>query len=154
MAITPARERVRKSRRRRRLGLRPVQVELSEQAIDFLLARKPELRQHMVQLQSGIGMRGGPDNPLGARAMYLWSGNKDTLYRIHGTNEPWTIGTNVSSWLHPPDERGHRRSLQPHADRRESHRVRDRQTGRCCAIRPASSTGDSSDPLDRKFAEE
>ena len=29
--------------------------------------------------------------------MYLWSGNKDTLYRIHGTNEPWTIGTNISS---------------------------------------------------------
>jgi len=29
--------------------------------------------------------------------MYLWQGNKDTLYRIHGTNEPWTIGTNVSS---------------------------------------------------------
>jgi hypothetical protein len=29
--------------------------------------------------------------------MYLNSGNKDTLYRIHGTNEPWTIGTNVSS---------------------------------------------------------
>ena len=29
--------------------------------------------------------------------MYLWSGNKDTLYRIHGTNEPWTIGTNASS---------------------------------------------------------
>ena len=51
----------------------------------------------MVQLQSGSGMKGGPDNPLGARAMYLWSGNKDTLYRIHGTNEPWTIGTNVSS---------------------------------------------------------
>ena len=42
-------------------------------------------------------MKGGPDNPLGARAMYLWSGNEDTLYRIHGTNEPWTIGTNVSS---------------------------------------------------------
>jgi lipoprotein-anchoring transpeptidase ErfK/SrfK len=42
-------------------------------------------------------MKGGPDNPLGARAMYLYSGNKDTLYRIHGTNEPWTIGTNVSS---------------------------------------------------------
>ena len=62
-----------------------------------MLARKPELRQHMVQLQSGIGMKGGPENPLGARAMYLWSGNKDTLYRIHGTNEPWTIGTNVSS---------------------------------------------------------
>ena len=62
-----------------------------------MLARKPELRQHMVQLQSGIGMKGGPDNPIGALALYLWSGNKDTLYRIHGTNEPWTIGTNVSS---------------------------------------------------------
>ena len=62
-----------------------------------MLARKPELREHMVQLQSGIGMKGGPDNPIGARAMYLWQGNKDTLYRIHGTNEPWTIGTNVSS---------------------------------------------------------
>jgi lipoprotein-anchoring transpeptidase ErfK/SrfK len=62
-----------------------------------MLARKPELREHMVQLQSGIGMKGGPDNPIGARAMYLWQGNKDTLYRIHGTNEPWTIGHNVSS---------------------------------------------------------
>ena len=45
MAITPAPERVRKSRRRRRLGLRTVQVELSEQAIDFLLARKYELER-------------------------------------------------------------------------------------------------------------
>ena len=62
-----------------------------------MLARKPELKEYMVQLQSGLGMPGGPENPLGARAMYLWQGNKDTLYRIHGTNEPWTIGTNVSS---------------------------------------------------------
>jgi lipoprotein-anchoring transpeptidase ErfK/SrfK len=38
-------------------------------------------------------MEGGLENPLGARAMYLGS----TLYRIHGTNAPWTIGTNVSS---------------------------------------------------------
>jgi lipoprotein-anchoring transpeptidase ErfK/SrfK len=36
---------------------------------------------------------GGPNNPLGARALYLGS----TLYRIHGSNEPWTIGKNVSS---------------------------------------------------------
>jgi lipoprotein-anchoring transpeptidase ErfK/SrfK len=36
---------------------------------------------------------GGIDNPLGARALYLGS----SLYRIHGSNEPWTIGTNVSS---------------------------------------------------------
>ena len=40
-----------------------------------------------------VMMEGGPANPLGARAMYLG----DTLYRIHGTNAPWTIGTNVSS---------------------------------------------------------
>jgi lipoprotein-anchoring transpeptidase ErfK/SrfK len=62
-----------------------------------MLERKPEIRKAMVQLQSGLGMRGGPENPLGARALYLWQGNKDTLYRVHGTNEPWTIGTNVSS---------------------------------------------------------
>ncbi len=62
-----------------------------------MLARKPELREHMVQLQSGIGMPGGPDNPIGARALYLWQGNKDTLYRLHGTNDPTTIGHNISS---------------------------------------------------------
>jgi lipoprotein-anchoring transpeptidase ErfK/SrfK len=39
----------------------------------------------------------GPDNPLGARAMYLYAKGKDTLYRIHGTSEPWTIGTKASS---------------------------------------------------------
>ncbi len=38
-------------------------------------------------------MEGGPANPMGARAMYLGS----TLYRIHGTNQPWTIGSNNSS---------------------------------------------------------
>ncbi len=42
-------------------------------------------------------MAGGPRNPLGARAMYLYQGNKDTLYRIHGTNAPQTIGRAVSS---------------------------------------------------------
>jgi len=42
-------------------------------------------------------MPGGLDNPLGARAMYLYQGSRDTLYRIHGTNEPETIGTRVSS---------------------------------------------------------
>jgi lipoprotein-anchoring transpeptidase ErfK/SrfK len=62
-----------------------------------MLARQPELRRQMSELQSGIGMPGGTRNPLGARAMYLWQGNKDTLYRIHGTVEPWTIGTSVSS---------------------------------------------------------
>jgi lipoprotein-anchoring transpeptidase ErfK/SrfK len=49
-----------------------------------MLRRQPHLPRYM---------RGGPDNPLGARALYLGS----TLYRIHGSNEPWTIGTQVSS---------------------------------------------------------
>jgi lipoprotein-anchoring transpeptidase ErfK/SrfK len=40
---------------------------------------------------------GGPHNPMGARGMYLYSGNKDTLYRIHGTNQPEYIGKAVSS---------------------------------------------------------
>ena len=59
--------------------------------------RQPEIKKEMSKLQSGLGMHGGPGNPLGARAMYLWENNKDTLYRIHGTVEPWTIGTSVSS---------------------------------------------------------
>ena len=49
-----------------------------------MLQRRPDLPRYMA---------GGPENPLGARAMYLGS----TLYRIHGSNEPWTIGSNVSS---------------------------------------------------------
>jgi lipoprotein-anchoring transpeptidase ErfK/SrfK len=49
-----------------------------------MLKRQPYLPHHMA---------GGPNNPLGARAMYLGS----TLYRIHGSNEPWTIGQSVSS---------------------------------------------------------
>jgi lipoprotein-anchoring transpeptidase ErfK/SrfK len=49
-----------------------------------MLARRPDLPRFMP---------GGIDNPLGARALYLGS----SLYRIHGSNEPWTIGTNVSS---------------------------------------------------------
>jgi lipoprotein-anchoring transpeptidase ErfK/SrfK len=49
----------------------------------------------MLQRQPNLPhfMAGGPNNPLGARALYLGS----TLYRIHGSNEPWTIGKNVSS---------------------------------------------------------
>ena len=60
------------------------------------LQRQPEARSRL-NLQSRSGMVAGLANPLGARALYLWQGNKDTLYRIHGTNEPWTIGQNVSS---------------------------------------------------------
>jgi lipoprotein-anchoring transpeptidase ErfK/SrfK len=43
------------------------------------------------------GQPGGPDNPLGARALYLYEGDQDTIYRIHGTPEPWSIGLDVSS---------------------------------------------------------
>ncbi len=53
-----------------------------------MLKRRPDLPRHM---------EGGIDNPLGARAMYLHNGGKDTLFRIHGTNEPDTIGQAVSS---------------------------------------------------------
>ena len=42
-------------------------------------------------------MEGGPENPMGARALYLHEGSRDTLYRIHGTNEPERIGHAVSS---------------------------------------------------------
>lgn len=42
-------------------------------------------------------MQRGPANPLGARALYLFEGNRDTLSRIHGTNEPEKIGHAVSS---------------------------------------------------------
>ena len=49
-----------------------------------MLKRRPDIPTHM---------EGGEDNPLGARALYIGS----TLYRIHGTNQPWTIGHNVSS---------------------------------------------------------
>ena len=62
-----------------------------------MLARDPSIMASMSQLQGGTGMHGGPGNPLGARAMYLFQGNKDTLFRIHGTLEPWTIGSSVSS---------------------------------------------------------
>ncbi|MCT7374715.1 L,D-transpeptidase [Chelativorans salis] len=48
-------------------------------------------------LQFAGGVPGGIHNPLGARALYLYRGGRDTMYRIHGTNEPWSIGQAVSS---------------------------------------------------------
>lgn len=47
--------------------------------------------------QYAEGMDGGPNNPLGARAIYLYDGPKDTYLRIHGTTQPWTIGTAASN---------------------------------------------------------
>jgi lipoprotein-anchoring transpeptidase ErfK/SrfK len=43
------------------------------------------------------GMPGGPENPLGARALYLYQNGQDTLYRLHGTNAPDSIGKSMSS---------------------------------------------------------
>ncbi|MGH6923897.1 MAG: L,D-transpeptidase [Propylenella sp.] len=54
-----------------------------------------EMRKRQPYLPAS--MVGGPNNPLGARAMYLYDGGRDTLFRIHGSNEPWTIGQAVSS---------------------------------------------------------
>ena len=62
-----------------------------------MIERRPDIKEQLSDLQSGKGVAGGPRNPLGARAMYLWQNNKDTLYRIHGTTEPYTIGQSVSS---------------------------------------------------------
>ena len=53
-----------------------------------MLKRRPDLPRFM---------NGGIDNPLGARALYLYNGGRDTLFRIHGTNEPWSIGQALSS---------------------------------------------------------
>lgn len=56
-----------------------------------MIAREPELEKYR------NGMEPGLENPLGARALYIFEGNKDTLYRLHGTAETWSIGRAVSS---------------------------------------------------------
>ena len=57
-----------------------------------MLARSPEKYTKYKD-----GMPGGPGNPLGARAMYLYQGKRDTQIRIHGTTQPWTIGQAASN---------------------------------------------------------
>lgn len=56
-----------------------------------MIARIPEYAAY------AGGMRGGPNNPLGARALYLYRDGQDTNFRVHGTNEPKSIGKAVSS---------------------------------------------------------
>lgn len=58
---------------------------------ESMMKRKPRLVQY------ADGVPGGLNNPLGAAALYLYQGGQDTMFRIHGTNEPWTIGHDVSS---------------------------------------------------------
>lgn len=57
-----------------------------------MMQREPERYGHL-----GDGMPAGSDNPLGARALYLFKNGQDTLFRIHGSHEAWSIGKAVSS---------------------------------------------------------
>jgi lipoprotein-anchoring transpeptidase ErfK/SrfK len=59
-----------------------------------MIARQPELEQYSA---ANGGMPPGPMNPLGARALYIFQDGRDTLYRIHGSPEYWSIGKAVSS---------------------------------------------------------
>jgi lipoprotein-anchoring transpeptidase ErfK/SrfK len=59
-----------------------------------MIKRQPELERYSAK---NGGMPPGLDNPLGARALYLFQNGKDTLYRIHGSPEWWSIGKSVSS---------------------------------------------------------
>lgn len=63
-------------------------------APDSMIARRPEFEPYSV---ANGGMPGGPGNPLGARALYLFQNKQDTLYRIHGACEPKYLGRAVSS---------------------------------------------------------
>ena len=57
-----------------------------------MIARSPEKYARFAK-----GVAGGPNNPLGARALYLYRNKRDTFFRIHGTTEPWSIGKSVSN---------------------------------------------------------
>ena len=61
---------------------------------DEMIERQPELAKYSIE---NGGMEPGLKNPLGARALYIYEGGKDTLYRIHGTNKQSSIGRAVSS---------------------------------------------------------
>lgn len=61
---------------------------------DEMIARQPELQKYSAE---NGGMPPALDNPLGARALYIFNGKTDTLYRLHGTLEFWSIGKSVSS---------------------------------------------------------
>jgi lipoprotein-anchoring transpeptidase ErfK/SrfK len=83
-------------------------VAVGEQALSWYgvakIARKeewptwtptPEIKRRLGNIPDFV--EGGPHNPMGARGLYLYQGNKDTLFRIHGTNQPEYIGRAISS---------------------------------------------------------
>lgn len=62
---------------------------------DEMIAREPDTYSKFVD--NDFVQPGGPDNPLGARALYLFQGGRDTFFRIHGTTAPESIGRSVSN---------------------------------------------------------
>lgn len=62
-----------------------------------MIERDPAIKAQLETTPRGPGVRGGPKSPLGARAMYLFGDGRDLGYRIHGTLEPYSVGTSVSS---------------------------------------------------------
>jgi lipoprotein-anchoring transpeptidase ErfK/SrfK len=90
-----------------RYGVAIGRADLYESGV-FTIQRKAEWpswtpTQNMIDREPEVygpfadGMPGGPENPLGARALYLYEGGRDTYLRIHGTPQPWSIGTSASS---------------------------------------------------------
>ena len=98
-----------------------------EEALNFrgsaVIGRKAEwptwsptadmIRRMPIYAHYADGLSGGIGNPLGARAFILYRGNQDTYFRLHGTNEPDTIGDQGVQRMHTPVQSRHRRSLQP-----------------------------------------
>ncbi|GAU86263.1 hypothetical protein BIWAKO_06211 [Bosea sp. BIWAKO-01] len=62
-----------------------------------MIEREPAIKAQLEKTSRGLGVRGGPNSPLGARTLYLFGEGRDLGYRIHGTLEPYSVGTNVSS---------------------------------------------------------
>lgn len=62
---------------------------------DEMIEREPDRYDEFID--NDYVQPGGPDNPLGARALYLFEDGRDTFYRIHGTNQPGSVGLSVSN---------------------------------------------------------
>ena len=85
-----------------RASARNAYVPRITQSMTRLPSRSPRTpnmirRDPKKNLKYAGGLEGGPNNPLGARAIYLYQNGNDTMFRIHGTNQPWSIGQAMSS---------------------------------------------------------
>ncbi|MEO4000436.1 L,D-transpeptidase [Mesorhizobium sp. CAU 1732] len=61
---------------------------------DSMVARQPELEPYSI---ANGGMDPSATNPMGARGLYIHQNGRDTIYRVHGTHQPWSIGRSISS---------------------------------------------------------